>query len=53
LITPAKMPAYSLGAGDLLWATPYAERLGPFDMVNKGEGQATLVLVTVARESLG
>ena len=53
LITPAKMPAYSLGSGDLLWATSHAERLGAFDMVNEGEGQATLVLVTVARESLG
>lgn len=52
LITPAKMPAYSLDSGDLLWVASHAERLGAFDMVNEGENQATFVLVTVARESL-
>lgn len=47
LITPANAPVHSLGTRDLLWATSDTRRLGAFDMVNEGEGQLTLVLVTV------
>ncbi|MEA4882728.1 MAG: HutD family protein [Clostridia bacterium] len=40
----------SLGAGDLLWAASDTARLAPYDVVDNGQDQLTLVLVSIASD---